>query len=328
MRCNALCLFFCCALCLSAFAQTETVQSTRPDSVIKKRYYQPPSAAGNLLDSVANALKYRQRYLQDSLASVFIKRPNPERRNLFLDSMFKEKVYKGYDFLEPQGNHKSMMREGRARRTRDQWVILIIVALLVYMAVLNRAMSRDVKNVLQSFYNNHILSQVSKEENLLNSWAFIGLFILFGFTFGLFLYQLTTYYEVFYSISGIQLFSSFALLVIVLFAVKLIVLRFLGFVFNVNRLVGEYISVLYLTYFNITFVFLPLSLCFSLLATQYIPYVLAVALVLVVVIFVWQYLRSSVNIISNFRFHKFYLFTYLCALEICPILILIKALNN
>ncbi|MES2429170.1 MAG: DUF4271 domain-containing protein, partial [Bacteroidota bacterium] len=29
----------------------------------------------------------------------------------------------------------------------------------------------------------------------------------------------------------------------------------------------------------------------------------------------------------NFRFHKFYLFIYLCALEICPILILIKALN-
>jgi hypothetical protein len=221
-----------------------------------------------------------------------------------------------------------MLREGSTRRTRDKWVVVIIVSLLVYMALLNRAMSKDIKNVLQSFYNNRILSQVSKEENLLNSWTFLGLFVLFGFTFGLFLYQLTAYYEVFYSISGIQLFGSFALLIIVLFAVKLLILRFLGFVFKVNRLVGEYISILYLTYFNITFVFLPVSLCFSLLAAQYIPYILVLALVLVVVIFVWQYLRSSVNIISNFRFHKFYLFIYLCALEICPILILIKALNN
>lgn len=328
MRYIALSLFFWCALFTTVFAQIDTVQSAQPDSIVKKRFYQPPSAAGNLLDSVANALKYRQKFIGDSLSKIYVIRPDSLRNNQFLDSMLKTNVYHGYGFLKQPGQVKSMLREGSTRRTRDKWVVVIIVSLLVYMALLNRAMSKDIKNVLQSFYNNRILSQVSKEENLLNSWTFLGLFVLFGFTFGLFLYQLTAYYEVFYSISGVQLFGSFALLIIVLFAVKLLVLRFLGFVFKVNRLVGEYISILYLTYFNITFVFLPVSLCFSLLAAQYIPYILVLALVLVVVIFVWQYLRSSVNIISNFRFHKFYLFIYLCALEICPILILIKALNN
>jgi hypothetical protein len=328
MRYIAFSLFFWCALGLTAFAQTDTVQFTRPDSVAQRRYYQPPSAAATLLDSVANALKNRQKFIGDSLAMLYVKQPDSLRANQFLDSMLKTQVYHGYAFLKQPDQVKSLLREGNTRRTRDQWVIVIIVSLLVYMALLNRAMSKDIKNVLQSFYNNRILSQVSKEDNLLNSWTFLCLFVLFGFTFGLFLYQLTAYYEVFYSISGVQLFGSFALLIIILFAVKLLILRFLGFVFNANRLVGEYISILYLTYFNITFVFLPVSLCFSLLATQYIPYILGLALVLVVVIFVWQYLRSSVNIISSFKFHKFYLFTYLCALEICPILILIKALNN
>ncbi|WP_345948570.1 DUF4271 domain-containing protein [Mucilaginibacter sp. PAMB04274] len=313
---------------LTAFGQTDSTIYAQPDSVPQRRYYQPPPAAAGLLDSVANALANRQRFIGDSLSLIYIKQPDSLRHNQFLDSMFKTQVYSEYGFYKQAGSVRSILREGSTRRTRDQWVIVIIVTLLVYMAVLNRAMSKDIRNVLQSFYNNRILSQVSKEENLLNSWTFLGLFILFGVTFGLFLYQLTAYYEVFYSISGVQLFGSFALLIIVLFAVKLLVLRFLGLVFNVNRLVGEYTSILYLTYFNITFVFLPVSLCFSLLAAQYIPYVLGVALLLVVVIFVWQYLRSSVNIISNFRFHKFYLFIYLCALEICPILILIKALNN
>ncbi len=321
-------VFGICLSCLTAFAQTDTLQSRVTDTVPQKRYYTPPSAAANLLDSVVNALKNHRKAVGDSLAMRYIKTPDSLRANQFLDSMLKTQVYHGYGFLQQPAKVKSLLREGSTRRTRDQWVVIIIVSLLVYMAILNRAMSKDISNVLQSFYNNRILSQVSKEENLLNSWTFLGLFILFGFTFGLFLYQLTAYYEVFYSISGVQLFGSFALLVIVLFAVKLLVLRFLGFVFKVNRLVGEYISILYLTYFNITFVFLPLSLCFSLLAAQYIPYVLAVALLLVVIIFVWQYLRSSVNIISSFRFHKFYLFIYLCALEICPVLIMIKALNN
>ena len=321
-------LFFTGLNFIKASAQTDTAVAVQPDSVPRHRYYQPPSAAQTVLDSVANALANRQYFIGDSLAKIYVKAPDALRHNQFLDSMYKSQVYGEYGFYKQPGRFKSLMSEGSTRRTRDQWVIAIIVILLVYMALLNRAMSKDIKNVLQSFYNNRILSQVSKEENLLNSWTFLGLFVLFGFTFGLFLYQLTAYYEVFYSISGIQLFGSFAFLIIALFAVKLLILKFLGFVFNANRLVGEYISILYLTYFNITFVFLPVSLCFSLLAAQYIPFILGLALLLVVVIFVWQYLRSSVNIISSIRFHKFYLFTYLCALEICPVLILIKALNN
>ncbi|UEG54301.1 DUF4271 domain-containing protein [Mucilaginibacter daejeonensis] len=313
----------------SAFAQTDTADAvTTADTVPVRRYYQPPSAAATLLDSVANALANRQYLIGDSLSKIYINKPDPERHNQFVDTMFKYNLYKEYGFYKQPGRFKSMLREGSVRRTRDQWVMVIIVSLLVYMGLLNRALSHDIKNVVQSFYNTRILSQVSKEENLLNSWTFIGLFVLFGFTFGLFLYQVTNYYEMFYSISGVQLFGFFSLLVFGLFAVKLLILRFLGFVFKVDRLVREYISVLYLTYFNITFVFIPVSLCFSLLAARYIPFILMLALITVVVIFVWQYLRSSVNIISNFKFHKFYLFTYLCALEICPILILVKALNN
>jgi hypothetical protein len=313
----------------AVYAQTDSAElKPRPDTLPKKRYYQPPSAAGTLLDSVAKALAHHDQFVGDSLSKVFITKPDSLRHNQFLDSMLKARVATDYSFLTQSGQRRGILREGRSRRTRDQWVIVIIAALLVYMAVLNRIMTKDISNVLQSFYNNRILSQVSKEEGILNSWTFLGLFILFGFTFGLFLYQLTAYYDVFYSISGIELFASFAVLIIVLFAVKLVLLRFLGFVFNIDRLVGEYISILYLTYFNITFVFLPVSLCFSLMAARYIPFVLGLALVLVIVIFVWQYLRSSVNIISSFKFHKFYLFTYLCDLEICPILILIKALNN
>jgi hypothetical protein len=330
MRYKALYLFIVMFFCaVTAYSQTDTVlpPAEQPDSLPKRHIYVPPPAAATLLDSVAHALAARQRFVADSLTMVFVKQPDPMRHNLFVDSMMQAYGH-GYTIFDQPGNRRGHLREGSARRTRDQWVIVIITALLVYMGLLNRAMSKDIKNVLMSFYNNRVLSQVSKEENLLNSWAFVGLFILFGFTFGLFIYQFTNYKEIYYRISGIQLFTSFSLLVIILFAVKLVILRFLGFVFNISRLVAEYSSALYLTYFNITFVFLPVTLCFSLLAAAYIPYVLVIALFLVVTIFVWQYLRSSVGIISNFKFHKFYLFIYLCALEICPILILIKALNN
>ncbi|GAB2695256.1 hypothetical protein GCM10027037_18700 [Mucilaginibacter koreensis] len=318
-------VFWCFNFC-SAYAQQDSGAVTAPDTIVAaQRVYRP--RVYTVLDSVAAAMRNHEQRVSDSLAMRYIKVPDSNRRNQLYEAVVRPSLYRQYGFYSMPVNSKHNLREGHSRRTRDPGVLIIIIGLVFYTALLTRVMSKDVRNVWQSFYSKRVLSQVSKEDGLLNSWSFVGLFILFGFTFGLFIYQLAGYYNVFYSISGPQLFVSFSILIIVLFAVKLIVLRFIGFVFNISRLVGEYSSILYLTYFNITFVFLPVLVCFSLLAAPYIPYMLGTALFLVVVIFVWQYLRSSVNIISSFRFHKFYLFIYLCALEICPILILIKALN-
>jgi len=117
------------------------------------------------------------------------------------------------------------------------------------------------------------------------------------------LYQLAGYKSIYYSISGFRLFSTLVLIILLLFAGKFLVLKFLGFVFDIQKLVTEYVSVLYLTYFNIAFVFLPVTICFSLLAAQFIPGLLLLVAILVLAIFTWLYLRSSVSIISNFSIY-------------------------
>ena len=315
--------FFCLAFYWKGFARAQTGMYTqtvsRPDSAIALKM--------NVIDSVAAAMALRQQHEADSLAMHLIAKPDTARVNQFVLGLMKDMFYKGHNFLDIGLRQKSIVKEGTPRRMREQWTIGVIIILLLYAGVVNLLMNKDVEIIFHSFYSNKRSTQAGKEESLLNSRAFIALFVLFGLTSGLFIYQVSAAYDKFYSISGFQLFLSLSVIIVVLFALKLMVLQFIGFVFDVNKVVGEYISILYLTYFNIAFVFLPLTLCFCLLSAQFAPYILIVAFILVVVIFIWQYLRSSVNIISNFRFHKFYLFIYLCALEICPILILIKALN-
>jgi hypothetical protein len=278
-----------------------------------------------LLDSVALATSQRQQFVNDSLATMFIM-PDPHRPDQLEDSIIKKVLYKGNSFLDIPYKPKRNTGYGHIRASRDPWVIIIIAGLLLYTALLNITMGADVKSIFKSFYSKRTI-QADKEERGINAWTFIGLFLLFTLTFGLFLYQLAAYNGVYYSISGIQLFFALSIIILSLFSFKFILLKIIGFLFDIDRIVSEYVTTLYLTYFNIAFVFLPVILCFSLLAAAFIPYLLVTALVLIVIIFVWIYLRSSVGIISNFRFHKFYLFIYLCALEICPILILIKVLN-
>lgn len=310
-------------MCSAAYAQDADTVAYR-DTVARSYVKQPLP----FLDSVAQATALRAQFVSDSIAFTYIRKPEGLRQNMFVDSVLKANAYRGNLYLDISKRSKNSLGYGHSRPQREGWVIAIILVLILFTAGLNIASTKDMGNVFQSFYNKRTVGQAGKEDSPINFWTFIGLFLLFGFTFGLFLYLLTTgYYKVYYTIGGLQLFLTLSLVIITLFAAKFLVLKFLGFVFDINKLVSEYISALSLTYFNIAFVFLPVALCFSLIAEKFIPYLLAITLLLVIIIFVWQYLRSSVSIISNFRFHKFYLFIYLCALEICPILILIKALN-
>jgi hypothetical protein len=317
--------FFAFLLVLSAVyglrAQDSLVrqQPAAPDTeVIAKRHHMA------FLDSVAMVNELRQKAIDDSLAMVYVT-PDPNRPNEFTQ-LVQSTFYKGHTFLDIPYVSKKKTGFGRTRPSRDPWVIVIIIALLLYTALLNFSLGSDIKNIFQPFFSKRS-SQSDKDERQISTGAFIGLFLLFCLTFGLFLYMLAAYNNVYYSLSGMPLFAWLSIIIFSLTALKFLVLKIIGFLFDANVIVSEYITTLYLTYFNIAFVFLPIVVCFSLISAGLIPVLLAIAIVLVVVIFVWIYLRSSAGIISGFRFHKFYLFIYLCALEICPVLILVKVLN-
>jgi hypothetical protein len=274
-----------------------------------------------------SAILARQHFMEDSLTWMYIKYPDPKRHNVLMDSLLKNLRFNPLSFTNGAPVKKHLMQMGKERVSRPRWIMLVILFLLIYTGVLNLVIGKDIYSILQAFYSKRAFTALTHEDSLFTSWAFIAMFSLFGFTIGLYLYQLTNYYQQSFSVSGFQLFFTISVVVIVLFILKVLVLRALGFVFDIGRLVKEYISILYLTYFNIAFIFLPIVIIFSLISSAFKPYLLLFSVCLIALIFAIQYLRSTINIISKFRFHKIYLFIYLCALEICPILILIKALD-
>lgn len=278
-----------------------------------------------VLDSATLA---KQQLHADSLAWFFITPPDSARKNQFMDSVIKANLYTGYAFLDLYFKPvKTVVQTGKPRSFRNGWMLAVMLGLLLYTALLNRFLNKAISDIIQSFYNKRMLAQFSKEENLINSWSFILLFLLFGATIGLLFYQVVSYYNRNYVDDGWQLYLGFTFAVIVFFILKIVVLRILGLIFNIRNLVKEYISVLYLTYFNLTFISLPLVISFGLIADSLKSVILLVFGLLIVVVLFWQYVRSSINILSVYRFSKVYLFIYLCALELCPIFILVKALK-
>ena len=307
--------------CLAATAEPDSVPAKK-DSSLTTAPVRPVSVPSP--DSAAIAKEKRDQFVADSLAMIWLK-PDSLRKSQFMLEAEKNPFDDINSILNIPLKADDQLNTGVARVYRDSWLIAIIICLLIYTALLNIFLGKDLKMVIQSFYSKQ--TQLDKEGGMINSWAFIGLFVLFSLTFGLVLYQLTVYYKVTLPISGFQRFISISVFISLLFALKFFILKFIGFVFDVNKVVSEYVAILNLTYFNIAFVLLSVAICLSLISSRFIPGLLIFTLASIAIIFAWQYLRNSVNIISNIRFHKFYLFIYLCALEICPILILIKALN-
>ncbi|MEO6524203.1 MAG: DUF4271 domain-containing protein [Mucilaginibacter sp.] len=307
MRSIILVLFTVLVTSLSAHAQQDTILKAYRDTTFVTS---TDTLAKPVLDTIP----------------ALIKMPDSLRHNQFIDTLLKRFAFDPYLF-NSHSLLQQKLRMGHERPSRDTWVVFAILVLLIYTGTLNRILSKDIYNVVLGFYLKSSFAKLSKEDNLLTSWAFIFLFLLFGFTMGMYIYQIIKYYNAAYSISGFQLFMACSVLVIVLFVLKIMVLRVLGFIFNIHKLIREYISILYLTYFNLAFIFLPVIICFSLLPSVITPYLLKVSIAIIAIVMLIQYTRSILNIISNFTFHKIYLFIYLCALEICPVLIIIKALN-
>lgn len=275
-------------------------------------------------------LQDSMRLSGDSIARVWINAPDPNRPNRFVDSLINLYKVENFNFSAwakkfPQ---KSVhFNEGKLRRTGETWVLAVIISLILFFAILKNAFSKELGAIVQSFYNNRTLNQINKEDNLFSSWPFLFLYLLFGLTIGMFLYISGKYFQLEYNYKGFEWFLVLSALVIGLFTLKIIVLKILGFFFGIQKLVKEYVTILYLSYFNSALIFLPLILAYSLTPNRFAGIFSYVAILCIILIFAIQFLRAGTNVLSNYHFSKFYLFIYLCALEICPVLILIKALR-
>lgn len=275
----------------------------------------------------------RMKYVTDSIIThTWILPDSLIDKNIIIDSILKANISKKtglFNRYAEMGSTKkiSPFRTGKPNPKGESWVLGVLAILLAIFSALKISFSKQLQSIMQSFFSNRVLNNLNKEDNLFTSWPFLLLFVQFGFTLGMFFYLVSQYYHVTFSSSGFQFYVSISILIVVLYVLKIIILRMLGYLFDVQKAVNEYVSILYLSYFNLALVFIPLVIAFALSPLRYGPYYVAASFVLLAIIFTFQFIRAGINILSHYRFSKVYLFLYFCALEICPILILIKAIG-
>ena len=297
------------------------------DSVVQARVPKLADSVGRV-QNVANSDSLKR--VSDSLAVMYIKYPDPNRKNRFIDSLMKLYQVKNLDFIawEKQfGRPINHDGEGKLRKHGQSWVLVVILCLVLGFAVLRIAYRNDINMLMNAFFDHRFLAQQTSAGGFFTSWPFMLLFVLFGFTIGMYLYLIGSYLQLSYAFSGVEWYVILSLLIMGLLILKVYVLRFLGFVLMVQKAVRVYTSILFLSYFHAALLFLPLIVAFSLSSSAYAVLFIYAGLAIALFITVFQVIRGAIHVLSHYPFSKLYLFIYFCALEICPMLVLIKVLR-
>lgn len=265
------------------------------------------------------------------LAEPLYLAPDPARPNLLLDSLRQLITVERGNFMQWLAfaeNQQGDIPAAKLKAHREPWILGAFGLMLLFFGVTRAAFPTESAQIVQAFYNDRVLAQINKEDNLYSSWPFVFLYVLFGFSCGLFLYLVSSQFVDGQHALGFQGFLWISFFVLALFSIKIFVTRMLGIIFEAKRLAREYISVLYLCYFNASLVFIPAILLLSLSTYEHRRYIVWGVLAVVIGLFAFRLLKSGSILLEKYRFQKFYLITYLCTLEIVPILILVKVLAN
>ncbi|WP_437920615.1 DUF4271 domain-containing protein [Sphingobacterium sp. LRF_L2] len=270
-----------------------------------------------------------QRAERDDFNYVF---PSAARPHQLLDQLMLELMEQSTNF---QKAFESMQAKaasedtwmGQAKVERPSWVLLCVFILFLAIALIRLSFPGDFAMIVEAYFNERTLQQVSKEDNMLTSWPYVFLYLIFSLALGLFILVAQSAFVQFDVLNWKNYFQT-TLFVSFLFILKILLIRFISFVFEIGRLVREYVTVLYLVYFNSMLFLMPFLLGVTLVPTKYFNFLLILFSVVVSILFIYRFLRTAFRLFGNLKFSVFYLILYLCALEVAPILILVKTLSN
>lgn len=205
---------------------------------------------------------------------------------------------------------------------KTDWMLGVLVVVFILSGWINVKFSRFVTSVLGASYNYFAAKRLQEEGNVVRSKVFMIMNFLFFINTALVITQWFEFNHVkIFGQSGYMLFIIFLIVVIGIYSLKSLILLLLDFIFLTKGAFVEYNSTVFIYNKLYGFALLPLVTCIPFISEDIANYLLILAGIIFAILYFMRLLRGIVIGFKN-RLSILYLFLYLCALEILPLLIL------
>jgi hypothetical protein len=209
-----------------------------------------------------------------------------------------------------------------AERTDADLLFMVMVLLIVIagaLVALHRLFVIQIFKALTRSNHLNILYRSQNTQMLYNRLLFYGFFFLSG---GLFLYLALDFLNLDYWESGFLLLLFCVLLVGLIYGLKHLVLRFIGWVFQVEKLMDEYSFIISIFNAALGLLLIPVAAMLAFGPDKAIAASTMAGLLLFAGLLLLRQFRVAVATLNKVLPFAFHFFVYLCAVEIAPVLLL------
>ncbi len=208
------------------------------------------------------------------------------------------------------------------------WIAIVLIGIIALLGIVRFRTASFFSTLASAFTSDIYWRTLTNNLNIQFFGSSRTAFLISQVNTVLLLYECTAALGI-ESIHGLSHFGMFLVLIIAYAAyfVGIYILdRFIGFAFDINRMMNKVGQCKMLSFTAFGIVAIPLTILFPFIDERYYLPAIIIAAVVFVAIGIWRTFKS-LGIISPNAVSLFYSILYLCAVEIMPVLCIIKTLQ-
>jgi len=204
-----------------------------------------------------------------------------------------------------------------------EWVSPLLILIFLLFAIAKYGYFRNIQQIFKAFFNNRLFNQLFRDGGLFSERVSLILFSSYLLSLSLFIFKISCFYfnvpDSF--LLSLFLFVKILISILIFYILKMGVFNLSGFIFRSSKETSGYVLNIYV-FGQITGVLmLPIIVLITYLCNEIIIYT---GLILFSLIYLYRLFRGFSIAISNVKGSIYYLFLYLCTLEILPFFLLAK----
>jgi hypothetical protein len=259
--------------------------------------------------------------------------------NLNMDSLFKyriiqkkssnieickKSIFTGHELQVAERQSNKAVTHG------SDWMLSVMIFCAVMLAISKVLYSRRLNQILKAFISPRSVNQLSREGNISNESLSFMLSAVFFISLSVFIYEnLFLFIPFVFNGNPNHLVFCYILFGSVIFyIIKKQFIKMVGYIFQTKQETKDYL--LSTLVFNIVagMYILPVSFLIYYLPFEWGYWLSVISFVILGIIIIYRVFRSFMIGISLTKFSVFYLFLYLCIIEILPILLILKIVRS
>jgi hypothetical protein len=231
-------------------------------------------------------------------------------------------------FFKFQSSTKSYLPKSRPAQNGKEALFYVLAGLLLYLGILRGFFGRYLQNLVKVFFRASLKQRQMREQLLQSPLPSLLLNFFFITVCALFIALLTEYYHILPVYQFWEIFGFAWVAVLVIYLLKFLTLKFVGWVFQLSAATDTYIFIIFLVNKLLSIGLLPLLVVIAFGHEPYLMIWITLAFVLVAATFCYRYFSAFAPIRKEIKLSQLHFLLYLCAFEIVPLLLIYKVLAN